>query len=156
MNLKTSPFTIQDKKLRDLDLSKEYPTLKDLMKEQGVSTDLSDYWDKECELNPSNPHCLEYDDQFNSDLSLNLVHIGSFSIFYLLKVINFLIKLLKTINLGKFMSGDYETLEVNQPKISYFKKRSEDNTLWLDELIIKIEDMKNNILDAAQYMTNKG
>ena len=55
MNLKTSPFAIQDKKLRDLDLSKEYPTLKDLMKEQGVSTDLSDYWDKECELNPSNP-----------------------------------------------------------------------------------------------------
>ena len=28
------------------------------------------------------------------------------------------------------MSGDYETLEINQPKISYFKKRSEDNTLW--------------------------
>lgn len=62
MNLKTSTFAIQDTKLRDLDLSKEYPTLKDLMKEQGVSTDLSDYWDKECELNPSNPHCLEYDD----------------------------------------------------------------------------------------------
>ena len=62
MNLKTSPFAFQDRKLRDLDLSKEYPTLKDLMKEQGVSTDLSDYWDKECELNPSNPHCLEYDD----------------------------------------------------------------------------------------------
>ena len=62
INLKTSPFAIQDRKLRDLDLAKEYPTLKDLMKEQGVSTDLSDYWDKECELNPSNPHCLEYDD----------------------------------------------------------------------------------------------
>ena len=62
MNLKTSSFVIQDGKLRDLDLAKEYPTLKDLMKEQGVSTDLSDYWDKECELNPSNPHCLEYDD----------------------------------------------------------------------------------------------
>ena len=62
MNSKTSPFAIQDKKLRDLDLAKEYPTLKDLMKEQGVSTDLADYWDKECELNPSNPHCLEYDD----------------------------------------------------------------------------------------------
>ena len=71
MNLKTSPFAIQDKKLRDLDLAKEYPTLKDLMKEQGLSTDLADYWDKECELNPSNPHCLEYDDQINSDL-LNL------------------------------------------------------------------------------------
>ena len=62
MNLKTSPFAIQDRKLRDLDIAKEYPTLKDLMQEQGVSTDLSDYWDKECELNPSNPHCLEYDD----------------------------------------------------------------------------------------------
>ena len=54
------------------------------------------------------------------------------------------------------MSGDYETLEINQPKISYFKKRSEDNTLWLDELINKIEDMKNSLFDAAQYMTNKG
>ena len=47
------------------------------------------------------------------------------------------------------MSGDYETLEVNQPKISYFKKNLEDNTLWLDEMINKIEDMKNNIFDAA-------
>ena len=47
------------------------------------------------------------------------------------------------------MSGDYETLEVNQPKISYFKKRSEDNTLWLDKMINEIEDMKNNKLDAA-------
>ncbi len=47
------------------------------------------------------------------------------------------------------MSGDYETLEINQPKISYFKKRSEDDTLWRDEMINKIEDMKNNIFDAA-------
>ena len=31
MNLKTSPFAIQDQKLRDLDLAKEYLTLKDLM-----------------------------------------------------------------------------------------------------------------------------
>ena len=46
------------------------------------------------------------------------------------------------------MSGDYETLEINQPKISYFK-RSEDNTLWLDEMINKIEEMKNNISEAA-------
>ena len=45
MNLKTSPFAIQDKKLRDLDLTKEYLILEDLMKEQGVSTDLSNYWD---------------------------------------------------------------------------------------------------------------
>ena len=47
------------------------------------------------------------------------------------------------------MSGDYETLERNQPKISYLKKRSEDNTLWLNEMINKIEDMKNNLSDAA-------
>ena len=47
------------------------------------------------------------------------------------------------------MSGDHETLERNQPKISYFKKRSEDNTLWLNEMINKIEDMKNNLSDAA-------
>ena len=62
MNLKTSPFAIQDKKLCYLDHPKDYPTLNDLMKEHGVSTDLDDFWDKECELNPSNPHCLEYDD----------------------------------------------------------------------------------------------
>ena len=64
MNLKTSPFAIQDKKLRDLDLAKEYPTIKDLMKDQGVSTDLSDYLDKECELNPSNSRCLVYEGYF--------------------------------------------------------------------------------------------
>ena len=62
MNFKTSPFATQDKKLRDLVLAKEYPTLKDLMREQGVSIDLSDYLDKECELNPSNPRCLVYED----------------------------------------------------------------------------------------------
>ena len=50
MNLKTSQIAIQEKKLKDLDLAKEYPTLKDLMKEQGVSTDLADYWDKDCLL----------------------------------------------------------------------------------------------------------
>jgi len=50
---------------------------------------------------------------------------------------------------NKIMSGDYETLEINQPKISYFQKRSENNTEWLDELINKIEDMKNNISKSA-------
>ena len=53
---------MQDKNLKDLDNAKEYSTLADLMKEQGVSTDLANYWDKECELNPSNPHCLVYED----------------------------------------------------------------------------------------------
>ena len=47
------------------------------------------------------------------------------------------------------MSGDYEILEINQPKISYFQKSSENNTEWLDELINKIEDMKNKISKAA-------
>ena len=126
------------------------------MKEQGGINRLADYWDNECELNPSYPHCLEYDDQLNNDLLLNSFHINLFSIFYLLQLINSLTRLLKTINLGKFMSGDYETLEVNQPKIFYFKKRSEDITLLLDEMINKIEDMKNNIFDAAQSMKNIG
>jgi hypothetical protein len=62
MNLKRSPFAIQDKKKNDLDNTKEYSTLKELIEEKGISTDLSDYWDKECELNPSNPHCLVYED----------------------------------------------------------------------------------------------
>ena len=44
------------------------------------------------------------------------------------------------------MSGDYETLEINQPKITYFQKRAENNnTELLDELINQIENMKNNI-----------
>jgi len=52
---------------------------------------------------------------------------------------------MQSINLGEFMSGDYETLEVNQPKISYLKRRSESDIEWLDELINKIEDMKNKL-----------
>ena len=61
MKLKTT-FSIQDKNSRDLDNSKDYSTLKELVEEQGISTDLSDYWGMECELNPSDPHCLVYDD----------------------------------------------------------------------------------------------
>ena len=57
MNFKRSPFAIQDKNKNDLDNAKEYSTLKDLMKEQGLSTDLADYWDKERTDNPSNVHC---------------------------------------------------------------------------------------------------
>ena len=49
------------------------------------------------------------------------------------------------------MSGDYETLEINQPKITYFQERSENNTEWLDELINQIEDMKNNISKSTQW-----
>ena len=62
MNLKTSPFPIQDKNSKDLNKAKEYSTLADLIREQGVSTDLADYWDNECELDPSDPRCLVYDD----------------------------------------------------------------------------------------------
>ena len=36
MNLKRSPFAIQDKNARDLDNPKDYPTIADLMKEQKV------------------------------------------------------------------------------------------------------------------------
>ena len=41
------------------------------------------------------------------------------------------------------MSGDFETLEINHPKISFLKP--EENTEQLDELINNIEDMKNKI-----------
>ena len=41
------------------------------------------------------------------------------------------------------MSGDFETLEINQPKISYLKP--EDKKELLDKLINNIEDMKNKI-----------
>ena len=34
-------------------------------------------------------------------------------------------------------------------RITYFQKRSENNTEWLDELINQIEDMKNNISKSA-------
>ena len=39
MNLKRSPFAIQDKNARDLDNAKDYPTIADLMREQKVSQD---------------------------------------------------------------------------------------------------------------------
>ena len=37
MNLKKSPFAIQDKNDRDIDNVKDYPTLNDLIKEQNIS-----------------------------------------------------------------------------------------------------------------------
>ena len=39
MILKNSPFAIQDKDSKDLDNTKEYPTIADLMKEQKVPND---------------------------------------------------------------------------------------------------------------------
>ena len=62
MNYKRSPFAIQNKNSNDLDNAKDYSILEELVEEQGISTDWSDYWDKECKLNPSNPHCLIYED----------------------------------------------------------------------------------------------
>tara|TARA_B100000212_G_scaffold329145_1_gene294052 strand:+ start:1373 stop:1537 length:165 start_codon:yes stop_codon:yes gene_type:complete len=38
MNLKRSPFSIQDKNQRDLDNSMDFPTLADLMREQNGSS----------------------------------------------------------------------------------------------------------------------
>ena len=45
------------------------------------------------------------------------------------------------------MSGDFETLEINQPKITY--TNPEDNTECLDKLINNIEEMKNNISEDS-------
>ena len=39
MNLKRSPFAIQNKNERDHDNAKDYPTIADLMREQKVSND---------------------------------------------------------------------------------------------------------------------
>ena len=39
MNLKKSPFAIQDKNARDLDNAKNLPTIADLMREQKVPQD---------------------------------------------------------------------------------------------------------------------
>ena len=39
MNLKKSPFAIQDKNAKDLDNAKDYPTIADLMRQQKVSSD---------------------------------------------------------------------------------------------------------------------
>ena len=47
------------------------------------------------------------------------------------------------------MSEDFETYEMNQPKISYLKEKSENNTERLDELINKIEEMKNKLTESA-------
>ena len=39
MNLKKSPFSIQDKNAKDLDNAKDFPTIADLMRDQKVSQD---------------------------------------------------------------------------------------------------------------------
>ena len=39
MNLKKSPFAIQDNNAKDIENAKDYPTLADLIKEQSISSD---------------------------------------------------------------------------------------------------------------------
>ena len=39
MELKRSPFKIQDKNTKDLDFAKDYPTIADLLREQSISND---------------------------------------------------------------------------------------------------------------------
>ena len=51
------------------------------------------------------------------------------------------------------MSGDFETLEINQPKITYLKP--EDNTEWLDKLINNIEDMKKRYQKILRNLRKK-
>lgn len=48
------------------------------------------------------------------------------------------------------MSGDFETLDINQPKITYFQKRVENDTEWLDDLINTVEAMKNKISQVVE------
>ena len=60
---------------------------------------------------------------------------------------------LKIIVKGEFMSGDFETLEINQPKITYLKPES--NTEWLDKLINDIEDIKKKISKVSQNLRKK-
>ena len=62
MNSKTPESPFHDKDSIDPENAKDYPTLTDLMKEQNVSSYHSHYWIKECDTNPSNPHCLIYED----------------------------------------------------------------------------------------------
>ena len=52
------------------------------------------------------------------------------------------------------MSGDFEPLEINQPKIKYLKP--EDKTEWLDKLINNIEEMKNKISKDSLQSNKKG
>ena len=62
MNYKKPESLFKEKDLINLEKSKDYPTLADLMKEQNVISYQSDYRNKESDTNPSNPHCLIYED----------------------------------------------------------------------------------------------
>tara|TARA_B100000131_G_scaffold285107_1_gene294160 strand:- start:217 stop:360 length:144 start_codon:yes stop_codon:yes gene_type:complete len=45
------------------------------------------------------------------------------------------------------MSGDYETLEINQPKISYFQEDINEDTERIHELINTIEKLKKKVYE---------
>ena len=62
MNFEKPENLIKEKDLNDFQKAENYPTLADLMKEQNVTSFQSDYWKRECDNNPSNPHCLIYED----------------------------------------------------------------------------------------------
>ena len=62
MNFNKTKSSFKEKDLIDFEKAENYPTLADLMKEQNVASFQSDYWEKECDTNPSNPHCLIYED----------------------------------------------------------------------------------------------
>jgi len=51
------------------------------------------------------------------------------------------------------MSGDFETLEINQPKIKYLKP--EDNTEWLDKLINNIETWRTRYQKILRNLRKK-
>ena len=62
MNLKIASFVIQDRELKNLKFAKEYPTLEDLMIEQGVSTELANYRNKDRDDNSQDPNYFVCDD----------------------------------------------------------------------------------------------
>ena len=51
------------------------------------------------------------------------------------------------------MSGDFETLEINQPKIKYLKP--ENNTEWLDKLINNIEKLRTRYQKILRNLRKK-
>ena len=51
------------------------------------------------------------------------------------------------------MSGDFETLEINQPKIKYLKPL--ESTGWFDKLIKNIENIKNNLSKDPKSLNKK-
>ena len=48
------------------------------------------------------------------------------------------------------MSGDYETLDINQPKISYYQEKSDYKNEYLAELINTIDEMKKKLSEFIE------